>query len=466
MQLGDRLQRIAFARLISDLIEADFIIEDNEMSFYEEINERYRISNEMLIEAKKKNFEWSINTLKSLSIEQKNEIKQILRDLSLSDGTCVPNEALQIMAALFALDDKGEVFSIPSTTSYVFNMKVLYIENQDGTPEDEYISKNLRSICNMFNLSGFDFVYIPKIAEEYKSMGEEYLKKTIKYMIPSITPDMVTDIQNNLCSITTSRFCREILRSKMGINVLGCKPSLLFKIGESYVVGAYNHDESDRQAYSNFLRIEIEENLLQQIIGFVDVYRKLVSPTSIVEVHPVSNKFLYSGFHRSLFDLIAFCKERVDYRIVINIRDRREPAILFKALDNVCEPEEVKLTPLATALYILMIQQSIFGDGLDWRENPGKEDKERILAKFNTLYGLVGNRNDAVDYKDRILASRIKKELKRLQSSVSNLEIFVPELRTINGNSIYTVPVPSDFVYVIEQGEEIKMSDSERWKTL
>ena len=44
MLLKDRLQRIAFARILSDLIEADSIIEDDEMRFLEDLNERFRIS--------------------------------------------------------------------------------------------------------------------------------------------------------------------------------------------------------------------------------------------------------------------------------------------------------------------------------------------------------------------------------------------------------------------------------------
>ena len=45
MLLKDRLQRIAFARILSDLIEADSIIEEDEMSFLEDPNERFRLIN-------------------------------------------------------------------------------------------------------------------------------------------------------------------------------------------------------------------------------------------------------------------------------------------------------------------------------------------------------------------------------------------------------------------------------------
>lgn len=49
MLLKDRLQRIAFARILSDLIEADSIIEDNEMRFLEDLNERFRLINNSIL---------------------------------------------------------------------------------------------------------------------------------------------------------------------------------------------------------------------------------------------------------------------------------------------------------------------------------------------------------------------------------------------------------------------------------
>ena len=49
----DRTQKIAFARIISDLIEADFIVEESEMDFFEEIVDENSISEPMLVEAKK-----------------------------------------------------------------------------------------------------------------------------------------------------------------------------------------------------------------------------------------------------------------------------------------------------------------------------------------------------------------------------------------------------------------------------
>lgn len=466
MIFEDRLQRVAFARVISDLIEADFIIEDTEMRFFEDINSRFHISRDMLTEAKKKNFAWALNTLKSLSEEQKTEVRNVLQELALSDGTCVPYEALQIIAALSVLDGKGEVFSIPSSTSYVENMKAVYIESEDDTVEDKYITDHYRAISNELNLAGFDFVYIPQIARDYSLMGEEYLRKSISYMIPSLTEERISGIQEELCSITTSRFCRDLLSGKMGIDVLGCRPALLIKIGESYVVGADSMDDSEKLPFSNYLKINIEGNILNQVVEFVDSYRKLVNCSSYVEVQPVTKKFLYYGFHRSLFDLIAFCKDRTEYKMLINLENHKDPVISFISDDSEYEAEELKMTPMATALYLLMVQQSVFGQGLDWREMPGKEGKDSLLEKFNSIYSIVGNRSDCKDYKDRVLVSRIKKELRKLSSIVSNIDVFIPELKIINSNSFYNVPVPPDSILVQEGGSRVGIMKSEFWSKL
>ena len=466
MIFEDRLQRVAFARVISDLIEADFIIEDTEMRFFEDINNRFHISRDMLTEAKKKTFAWALNTLKSLTEEQKSDVRNVLHDLALSDGTCVPYEALQIIAALSVLDGKGEVFSIPSAASYVENMKAVYIESEDDTEEDKYITDHYRAISNEMSLAGFDFVYIPQIAKDYGQMGEEYLRKSISYMIPSLTEERISYIQEELCSITTSRFCRDLLSGKMGIDVLGCKPALLFKIGESYVLGVDSLDDSEKKPYSNYLKVNIEGDILQQVVDFVDSYRKLVNCSSYVEIQPVTKKFLYYGFHRSLFDLIAFCKDRTEYKMLINLENHKEPVISFISDGSGYEAEELKMTPMATSLYLLMIQQSVFGQGLDWREMPGKEGKDSLLEKFNSIYSIVGNRSDCKDYKDRVLVSRIKKELRKLGSIVSNIDVFIPELKNINSNSFYNVPVPSDSVLVMERGIHVRIADSKFWISL
>ena len=67
----ERVQRIALARILSDLIEADFIVEEKEMDFFEETisKDGFNISESMLIEAKRMDFAKAMSILKELDGE-------------------------------------------------------------------------------------------------------------------------------------------------------------------------------------------------------------------------------------------------------------------------------------------------------------------------------------------------------------------------------------------------------------
>ena len=71
------------------------------MKSFDEIKDDkdFKITIDMLSEAKTKTFAEAVGTLQKLKDEEKKTlIKEKLYDMSLSDGTCVPLEALQIMA--------------------------------------------------------------------------------------------------------------------------------------------------------------------------------------------------------------------------------------------------------------------------------------------------------------------------------------------------------------------------------
>ena len=88
----ERVQRIALARILSDLIEADFIVEEKEMDFFEDTisKDGFNISESMLVEAKRMDFAKAMSILKELDVETRKELVETLKHLSLSDGTCVP----------------------------------------------------------------------------------------------------------------------------------------------------------------------------------------------------------------------------------------------------------------------------------------------------------------------------------------------------------------------------------------
>lgn len=368
----DRTQKIAFARIISDLIEADFIVEESEMDFFEDIISKngLNISESMLVEAKKMDLAKAVSILKELDSERRKQIINCLKDLALSDGTCVPLEAIQIFALEQAMEHDAYIYSVPSKDIGINNMNVIYIENDNDTEIAEIAKKiesNYRSISNEFSLAGFDFVHIPFVVNDYKRMSLDYLRKVVKYMIPSIPPEKVDAICNDLQNMTTSRFCRDLLYKKINIPLLDVTPSLLIKISESAIIDQYDVEDAERTDYANFLRIELKGDVLSEIRSLIDSYHKMINCAITVNSMPKNQKFMYCGFHRSLFDLIAYGREQKDYFLVIDIT-KHQAQVYFEPIDGDGERIPIKLNPQETALFVMIVKKSFMGKGLDWRE--------------------------------------------------------------------------------------------------
>ena len=422
----DRTQKIAFARIISDLIEADFIVEESEMDFFEDIISKngLNISESMLVEAKKMDLAKAVSLLKELDSERRKQIINCLKDLALSDGTCVPLEAIQIFALEQAMEHDAYIYSVPSKDIGIDNMKVIYIENDNDTEISKEIESNYRSISNEFALAGFDFVHIPFVVTDYKRMSLDYLRKVVKYMIPSIPPEKVDAICNDLQSMTTSRFCRDLLYKKISIPLLDVRPSLLIKISESAIIDQYDIEDAERTDYANFLRIELKGDVLSEIRSLIDSYHKMINCAITVNSMPKNQKFMYYGFHRSLFDLIAYGREQKEYFLVIDIT-KHQAQVYFEPIDGDGERIPIKLNPQETALFVMIVKKSFMGKGLDWREQVPDKVKKEILLEYNKVYSHIGKGNTTREYKDRTQVHHIKNRI-RSNQCIANMELFVP----------------------------------------
>lgn len=422
----DRTQKIAFARIISDLIEADFIVEESEMDFFEGIISKngLNISEPMLVEAKKMDLAKAVSILKELDSERREQVIDCLKNLALSDGTCVPLEAIQIFALEQAMEHDAYIYSVPSKDIGIDNMKVIYIENDNDTEIAREIESNYRSISNEFALAGFDFVHIPFVVNDYKRMSLDYLRKVVKYMIPSIPPEKVNVICDDLQSMTTSKFCRDLLYKKISIPLLDVRPSLLIKISESAIIDQYDAEDAERTDYANFLRIELKDDVLSEIRSLIDSYHKMINCSITVNSMPKNQKFMYCGFHRSLFDLIAYGREQKEYYLVIDIT-KHQAQVYFEPIDGDGERIPIKLNPQETALFVMIVKKSFIGKGLDWREQVPDKVKKEILIEYNKVYSYIGKGNTTREYKDRTQVHHIKNRI-RSNQCIANMELFVP----------------------------------------
>ncbi len=445
----DRTQKVALARIITDLIEADFVVEVGEMEFFEKIisREGFSITDTMLVDAKKMDFAKAVSVLSELDLDAKKTILNTLKQLSMSDGTCVPLEAIQIFTLEQVFMHNAKIYSVPSSGVGIGNMNVIYIENEINSATDIIIRENLDIISNKFKLAGFHFVYIPSVVEDFKQLSKEYLGKVVKYMIPSISSERIDDICKKLCQLTTRRFCRDLLYKKIGLNLIDAKPSLLIKINNSDIIDQYEDDNADRIQFSNFLQIELNKDVIDDIHRYVSAYENMVSSTILVESRPKTRKFLYYGFHRSLFDLIAYGKEKKEYKLVFEV-SKHNASVYFESLDEHKERIVIKLNPQETALYYMIAKMSLCGEGLDWRERIPSKEKKSILDEYNRIYSYIGKGNSTTEYKDRTQTHHIRTRISVLQC-ISNSDMFVPEHIYEGKKSLYKIKAKGKYVEMI-----------------
>ena len=445
MEWFTREHKISFARVITDLIEADFVVEPDEMQFFEKIisKEGFAISEQMLVEAKRMDFAKALSILKGLDEKSRRIVVDTLKQLAMSDGICVPLEAILIFAVEQVLMRDAAIHSIPHKDINIDNLKVIYIENEE-TPIGHQIENNLSSIASGLKLVGFDFVYIPQLIKDFRLMEYDYLKKVVRYMIPLVPDERVTVICENLRSLTTTRFCRDLLYKRLGMNLIDCRPSLLIKINDSDVVDKHDSEDVERTRFSNFLQLELRDDAIEEIQAIIEAYHSMISCSITVESKPRTPKFIYSGFHRSLFDLIAFGRELKEFRLVFDFREHGAE-VYFESMDEFKEHIVLKLTPQETALYYMIVMKSLNGRGLDWREHVPDKEKQAILVEYNNIYGQIGKANSVSEYKDRTQVHHIKHRVRALHS-IANVNMFVPEHCKTGNGSFYKVKAGENFV--------------------
>jgi hypothetical protein len=340
----------------------------------------------------------------------------------------------------------AQIFSTPSIGVDIDNLSVIFVENEDATEANRQIEEQLDEISDVLSSVGFRFVYIPGVVNDFRQMPSDYIRKVIKYMMPSASPHRVDEICQNLLRLTTSRFCRDTLYKKLGINLIDSPPSFLIKINDSDILAHYENDDAQRIRFANYLQMDVGNDVFSVLHGIVKGYAGLINSPISGASKPESGKFIYRGFHRSLFDLIAYGKESREYRLVFDIANHKV-LVYFESIDEACERISLKLTPQETALYFMIVQKSLSGNGLDWREHIPQAEKMRLLSEYNRLYAIIGRSNMVTEYKDRTQVHHIKNRIRVLQS-IANAEMFIPE-HYRNGNaSFYRIRANHNFIRI------------------
>lgn len=438
-------ERTAIARIITDLIKADDILDLSEMKLFRDIREKYRIEENHLIAAQKIDFGAAVGTLREWTRAELIDFFNDMKSITIADGNCCPEEAFLILALRYCLGEEYgaycQLISTDITNISIDKGNIVYIESDYDEEANAIIKDNYRSITNDFHLAGLDFVYIPNISKDFSEMSADYLQDIVAFLAPTLSDDKRQSVFNTLRSMTTRNFCDDFLVKRMQLNeVFDAEPSLLLQVSrtDSKIV---------------YLQISLGNDIKKEIETFVDSFRELTAQTPRpIKYNRPASRFPYHGFHKSMFDLLAFPGKKVESRIVIDFLKHR---ILFTDLG-----EELCLPPMQLAQYVFIIHQTICGRTHELPAKPASEARMKALNKtFGLIYGLMDGDKDT-PYNKNLSPniSHIKKAISKLDQ-LDNLDAYLPEKTE---DKTYRVRIKPSNVFVMENGKQVLMTECEK----
>jgi len=307
-------QRIAISRVISDMIKADNIIEETEIQDMKRLMVDYSLTHQDMEAARNIKFSDAVPVLRELPQKDRKEFMKRIYGIAQSDNVCVPREALLLIALRYCLlednkkDSEGRTLPKPYLVSCATGEATLndqymvYIESSYDKEMNEQLERNFRLLVTLSRLSGFNFIYIPKMVSEFQNMRKEYVLDVISYMAPNLEQKFINSVYERLCKMTTVEFFRNVLYERLQVQTPhNIAPSLLINIGTSVV--PYCSAAGPVQYYTEFLCIPITTDILTLVEGLLGYYQSRVSIRQTIS-YGGSGQFKYFGFYKALFDFL------------------------------------------------------------------------------------------------------------------------------------------------------------------
>ena len=226
-------ERASIMRIVSDLIEADGIIDAREIIFLDSLREKYGIKKEDEVAAASYTFAAALNELLLADDSLKHDLIGDFNQTAMSDNYCAREEALLILALrccmTINMGSSVTVLSIDTSEIKFEDTQILYVESEFDKKINEQIQNTYREICSEIRLAGFDFVYLPKIAEHYQSISETDLYQIADFLYPKVSYERLQVIIKQLRSLSTERFCKDLLAAKLNVKEFGMvNPSFFY----------------------------------------------------------------------------------------------------------------------------------------------------------------------------------------------------------------------------------------------
>ena len=232
-------------------------------------------------------------------------------NVAMSDGFCAREEALLLVALRLSLtlgvNYECRIVSIDTSSVYIDPTQILYVESDFDNDVNWEINEKFREIMAEVRLAGFDLVYLPKIAEHYRTISDSDLLRIASFLYPKASLERVETITKQLRGRSTSEFCKDQLSGKLGVKEFSViAPSLMIKIGNSFV---------GNKEIANFLLVELDKEVINTIRNILDLFSEHYHTFRLNYLKEEKGRFIFTGFYKQIFDIYTLRKGIKSYYV-------------------------------------------------------------------------------------------------------------------------------------------------------
>ncbi len=458
-------ERASTFRIVSDLIKADAIIDTREMEKLDFIRDKYAIKKEDEILAYSYTLSKAVQTLLDSPKFLQHELIATFNEVAMSDNFCAREEALLLVALRLSLTldvtSECRIVSIDTSSVYIDPTQILYVESDFDNDVNWEINEKFREIMAEVRLAGFDLVYLPKIAENYRTISNSELLRIASFLYPNASLERVETVTKQLQELSTSEFCKDQLSGKLGVKEFSViAPSLMIKIGNSIV---------DNKEIANFLLVELDkEEVINTIRNILDLFSDHYHTFRLNYLKQEKGRFIFTGFYKQIFD-IYMLRKGIKSSVVIDVY--RE-TIRFPEADIKLE----KLHRREKALYALFLLESASG-GINFSKpitprQLAKYEKRMVgvQEKYKLIYKKFGgepqNAPNLTRSEIRLpMIALIKKQLKALGEILFHVDDYMVQ-RNFFGNYCVNIHPSLCCFCGVNANDIYKLSDSEEWQKI
>lgn len=414
--------KTAVAKVLSDLVQCDGIVNQGEIDFLQQIYSVLRINSTSRQKSSTLSLSEAVNTLRSLDQSEKKMLLFAFQQLSVADNAFDRNESLLITALLLSIDiDLPETqglnahfVSIPNLNFDTRNA-VLYVEPEYDEAINAAIEADYFEILKLLKTSQREFFYLPKELSDLQGKRTTF-RNTLNYIEPTLSDEQLDIIDEGLGQLDSVFFSKEIFLNYLNTNGLTInKPAFFFKIGNQ-----------KPGIHQDFLILEINDNPLSTLKRLLSL-NKRISKLQIKDLTAKEKRYFekiainsnktkkdelnYTGFHKIIIDtLLKYNASNEVSRLFINTRGE----IFLTDRNNT----EVKMPTLSKALYILILLEEK-GIPLTYL-NDYKPRLFRIYRQIST-YGDDFLLNQAIDNLTDFVGSTMNATLSRIKKAFTSI---------------------------------------------